>query len=221
MENGAIRNFECIRLAEKQAELEAKQEKEEEANNPMKILENRTRDSRREMAVLETLEDIRELNAANASVDLKVLLEAEEEMKMRIAKEQEEEDEEEIRRIFGKSRASCEIDEEPEEEDVEIEPKKEKREIKRVLESDDTIVLKKPKTEPDEPTNKKASNHLGNFLTNNFDIKPGQVQPTNSKNKISSFIKKKTEPIPAPVLQTITNPLGSLADYSSSEDDTN
>ena len=35
----------------------------------MKILENRTRDSRREMAVLETLEDLREMNAANLTVD--------------------------------------------------------------------------------------------------------------------------------------------------------
>ena len=37
MENGAIRNFESIRLAEKQAEVEAKQKKDEEENNPMKV----------------------------------------------------------------------------------------------------------------------------------------------------------------------------------------
>lgn len=37
MENGAMRNFECIRLAEKQAEIEAKQAKDEEVNNPMKV----------------------------------------------------------------------------------------------------------------------------------------------------------------------------------------
>jgi hypothetical protein len=39
MENGAIRNFESIRLAEKQAEVEAKQKKDEEENNPMKAIE--------------------------------------------------------------------------------------------------------------------------------------------------------------------------------------
>ena len=44
MENGAIRNFESIRLAEKKAEADAKQLKDEEVNNPMKILENRTRE---------------------------------------------------------------------------------------------------------------------------------------------------------------------------------
>lgn len=58
MENGAMRNFESVRLAEKQADQEEKSRKEEEANNPMKLLENRTRDSRREMDVLETLEDL-------------------------------------------------------------------------------------------------------------------------------------------------------------------
>ncbi len=40
MENGAIRNFESLRLAEKQAETEAIQKKEEEENNPMKVQKN-------------------------------------------------------------------------------------------------------------------------------------------------------------------------------------
>jgi len=103
MECGAIRNFESIRLAEKQAELEAKQEKEEEKTNPMKILENRTRDSKREMTIIETLEDLKELNAANSIVDPLALLEAEKNLRKQIEKKQIEEDEEEIRRIFGKA----------------------------------------------------------------------------------------------------------------------
>jgi len=106
MENGAIRNFESIRLAEKQAEAAAKQLKDEEVNNPMKILENRTRDSKREMDVLETLEDLRELNAAHASVDPKILLEDEEKLRQeRIDKQMQEEleeDERELKRILNK-----------------------------------------------------------------------------------------------------------------------
>jgi formyltetrahydrofolate synthetase len=105
MENGAMRNFESLRLAEKQAETEAKAKKDEEENNPMKILENRTRDSRREMAVLETLEDLRELNTANANVDTDILLNTEEVMKKQVEDQEREEDEEEIRRIFGTKRA--------------------------------------------------------------------------------------------------------------------
>ena len=113
MENGAIRNFECIRLAEKQAETEAKQKKDEEATNPMKILENRTRDSRREMAVLETLEDLRELNAAHAGVDPKILIETETEYQKQLEILQKEEDEEEIRQIFSNKRSiNSEFDEE-------------------------------------------------------------------------------------------------------------
>lgn len=102
MENGAIRNFESLRLAEKQAEAEAIQKKEEEENNPMKILENRTRDSRREMAVLETLEDLKELNTANfAGLDPSVLIQAEEEYKKQLEILEKKEDEEEIKRIFS------------------------------------------------------------------------------------------------------------------------
>jgi hypothetical protein len=102
MENGAMRNFESIRLAEKQAEIEEKQKKEEEVNNPMKILENRTRDSRREMAFLETLEDLRELNAANNTIDPKAILEAEEEYKKQLEILQKEEDEAEVKRILSR-----------------------------------------------------------------------------------------------------------------------
>jgi hypothetical protein len=103
MENGAIRNFESVRLAEKQAELEEKQKKEEEENNPMKVLENRTRDSRREMAIIETLEDLRELNAANASVDTETLIKVEHEYNKQLLKLQQQEDEEEVKKILSKS----------------------------------------------------------------------------------------------------------------------
>jgi hypothetical protein len=105
MENGAIRNFESVRLAEKQAEADEKRLKDEEVNNPMKILENRTRDSRREMDVLETLEDLRELNAAHATVDPKILLEEEEKRKRDLLAEQRQteidQDEWELKQIMG------------------------------------------------------------------------------------------------------------------------
>lgn len=106
MEFGAIRNFECVRLAEIQAEKEAQKEKEEEENNPMKILENRTRDSRREMAALDALEDLRELNAAHAAVDAsKLILEENAERRRQLELQQIEEDEAEIRRLFGKNKS--------------------------------------------------------------------------------------------------------------------
>ena len=54
------------------------------------------------MAVLETLEDLRELNAANFNgVDPKMLLEAEEEYKKQLEWLEKQEDEEEVKRIFA------------------------------------------------------------------------------------------------------------------------
>ncbi len=102
MENGAIRNFESLRLAEKQAESEAKAKAEAEENNPMAVLENRTRDSRREMDILETLEDLRERNTQNFNgVDPKILQQAEDEYKKQLELLEKQEDEEEIKRMFA------------------------------------------------------------------------------------------------------------------------
>lgn len=117
LEEGAIRNFESVRLAEKQAKEEAAKEAEEEATNPMKLLENRTRDSRKEMAAIEALEDIKEINARNASVDVEQMLaqQLEQQKQYELMKKQleEEEVEAEIREAFGKGKIiELELDEE-------------------------------------------------------------------------------------------------------------
>jgi len=122
LEHGAIRNFESIRLAEKQAKDDQKQKAEEEATNPMKLLENRTRDSRQEMATIEALEDIKELNARQSSIDpLQMLLAQQEQAKQLIIRRkqmEEEEDQEEIRRAFGKNVLKYEDDEELNDEEL-------------------------------------------------------------------------------------------------------
>jgi hypothetical protein len=67
-EHGASRNFEPWR-DEKAVEEEDRLAKlEEEENNPMKALENRTVDSKREMDILDALQDIRARNARNERV---------------------------------------------------------------------------------------------------------------------------------------------------------
>ncbi len=67
-EHGALRNFEPWR-EEKAVEEEDRLTKlEEEENNPMKVLENRTVDSKREMDILDALHDIRARNARNERV---------------------------------------------------------------------------------------------------------------------------------------------------------
>ncbi|KAA1476600.1 DUF572-domain-containing protein [Dentipellis sp. KUC8613] len=107
-EHGASRNFEPWR-EEKAVEEEDKLARlEEEENNPMKALENRQVDAKREMDVLDALQDIRARNARNErvgqSVDLAArvrvedVLQEEDEEKRRA----EEEDERLVREVFAK-----------------------------------------------------------------------------------------------------------------------
>lgn len=79
---------------------------EEEENNPMKVLENRTVDSKREMDVLDALQDIRARNARNErvghSVDLIAQLGMEEVEDAETAEQKrlEQEDEKLVREVF-------------------------------------------------------------------------------------------------------------------------
>lgn len=70
IEAGAHRNFQALKLAEEQAAREEREAKEEIESNPMLLLENRTQQSQYEMEVLESLEDLREMNERHASIDL-------------------------------------------------------------------------------------------------------------------------------------------------------
>ncbi|KAF7321536.1 Aha1-N domain-containing protein [Mycena kentingensis (nom. inval.)] len=125
-EHGASRNFEPWR-EEKEGEEEDRLAKlEEEENNPMKQLENRTTDSKREMEIMDALQDIRARNARlertgnnSSSVDLMARigveeLENEETLERR---REEEEDEKLVREVFSKvasgSGTAAETDEAP------------------------------------------------------------------------------------------------------------
>ncbi|KAK3820311.1 MAG: CWC16 protein [Benniella sp.] len=94
-EKGAQRNFEPWR--DEKSEIAAERQEEEE-NNPMKALENRTLDSKREMEIMDALDEIRTRNALNERVDADALLD-----KLfvtdegEVSKRQQEEDEEDER----------------------------------------------------------------------------------------------------------------------------
>ena len=66
LEAGATRNFEALAKAEKLAELEEKAYQEELQTNPMKLLEERTEQSKNEMERMEALEELQELNKREA-----------------------------------------------------------------------------------------------------------------------------------------------------------
>ena len=106
-EHGASRNFEPWREEGAAEEEDRLAKLEEEENNPMKVLENRTIDSKREMDILDALQDIRARNARNErmgnSVDLlaHVGLEEVEDAEDAERKRLEEEDEKLVRQVFS------------------------------------------------------------------------------------------------------------------------
>lgn len=101
LEAGATRLFEAEKLARQMAEKEIKDKEDEELNNPMKILENRTKASRKEIEEIDTLEEIRDMNARHAKVDHEEVLKFHAEYEKQLKRLQEEEEEREIRELFG------------------------------------------------------------------------------------------------------------------------
>ncbi|KAJ3413512.1 hypothetical protein HDV05_007895 [Chytridiales sp. JEL 0842] len=106
-ERGAQRNFEPWREGAEADEEKAKEKMQEEENNPMKALENRTLDSKREMDILDALDEIRTKNAQNERVDAEELLDkmlkAKESLREKLARKQEEEDDAIAKAIFKTS----------------------------------------------------------------------------------------------------------------------
>lgn len=151
------------------------------------------------MAVIETLEDLRELNAAHANVDTKILLQAEDEYKLQLERLQQEEDEEEIRRIFGKKDGNNPYaylsdilvqDDEPDEAKAPVLKDKARRD-------NEESAAKKVKSEPvDDPEPTKPVTGLSAFLQKK--IPPTSKSEPESKTKqlksnAGLFIKKKPE----------------------------
>ncbi|KAG8711673.1 hypothetical protein FRC08_015619 [Ceratobasidium sp. 394] len=106
-EHGAQRNFEPWREESAVEEEDRLARLEEEENNPMKALENRTVDSKREMDILDALQDIRARNARNERVgisDAQRALEARIEIDPEVEAKrlEEEEDEKLVREVFAK-----------------------------------------------------------------------------------------------------------------------
>uniref|UniRef100_G3P5R6 Splicing factor YJU2 n=1 Tax=Gasterosteus aculeatus TaxID=69293 RepID=G3P5R6_GASAC len=120
MEHGATRNFQAEKLVE-EAEKRVQQEREEEElNNPMKVLENRTKDSKMEMEVLENLQELKELNQRQAQVDFEGMIDRYRDLEKREKEREKEEDERETKemldRVLVKRLRDSDSDSEKEEE---------------------------------------------------------------------------------------------------------
>lgn len=106
-EHGATRNFEAERTARLAEEKALKEKEEEEADNPMLLLEKRTRDSRLEMERLEQLEELRDMNMRHANVAHDDMITFHLEYEKQLRRLQEEEDEKFIESVFGKKESEA------------------------------------------------------------------------------------------------------------------
>ncbi|XP_012624730.1 splicing factor YJU2 isoform X1 [Microcebus murinus] len=95
MEHGATRNFQAEKLLEEEEKRVQKEREDEELNNPMKVLENRTKDSKLEMEVLENLQELKDLNQRQAHVDFEAMLRQHRLSEEERQKQEQEEDERE------------------------------------------------------------------------------------------------------------------------------
>ena len=101
IDNGAYRTFQAERIAEMNEERIVQEKEEDEANNPMLALENRTKESRMEMDVLDALEEIRDWNARNAQVKFEDLMDKHLEDESKLAEEIEKRDKLLASQVFG------------------------------------------------------------------------------------------------------------------------
>ncbi|XP_042244466.1 splicing factor YJU2 [Thunnus maccoyii] len=102
MEHGATRNFQAEKLIEEEEKRIQQEREEEELNNPMKVLENRTRDSKMEMEVLENLQELKELNQRQAQVDFEGMIDKYRELEKREKEREKEEDERETKEMLDR-----------------------------------------------------------------------------------------------------------------------
>jgi len=227
LEAGATRNFEALSKAEKQAEAEEKAHKEELENNPMKLLEERTEQSKNEMERMEALEELQEMNKRTVKVDYDTMLSKYDKIRAEEAKKQEQMDEDFIKAVFGKEPSGVKV--------------------KRLLDEDDSDE-ESPRTKVPKPANatdilsgetngSSSKSHKNNIasmvkksgITKNLLVKPKNslVKPKNSLVKpINSLVKPKIDLVqpktieakPVEEKKPTSNSLGLLANYSDSDE---
>ncbi|XP_041328475.1 splicing factor YJU2-like [Pyrgilauda ruficollis] len=117
-EHGATRNFQAEKLLEEEEKRMQKEREEEELNNPMKVLENRIKDSKLEMEILENLEELKELNQRQANVDFEAMLKQYKELEEEQRRKEQEEDEQEVKAMLQQAQdrrllVDSDSDEEP------------------------------------------------------------------------------------------------------------
>ncbi|KAJ8315542.1 hypothetical protein KUTeg_007692 [Tegillarca granosa] len=175
LEAGATRLFEAEKLAQEMAERERQEKEDEELNNPMKVLENRTKASRNEIEQIDMLEELREMNARQANIDHEKMLELHKEYEVQLKKLQDEEEEKEIRAIFGQ---------------------KEGKSIKRLQDDSDSdeepVKKKQVIAETEKPTDILSSDAKLTKSENKKELWNKSIGGFSSKKNLLTLVKKKS-----------------------------
>lgn len=145
LEAGATRNFEALSKAEKQAEEEERARREELSTNPMKLLEERTEASKNEMARMEALEELQELNRRQVKVDYEELLTRYENSRKEAAVSQEQQDEAYVQSIFGRDESGAVVKRLTEDTEEEYEDGKKRAKVAKLEAVTDLLTGPKPK----------------------------------------------------------------------------
>ncbi len=132
VENGATRNYESLRVAEKLEEKERKSEEEREKSDPIRAIEKRMEVSNKEMKMLEDLEELQNTNDRNDRTDTGIVMKMINEKYSTRARKEMMEDEAIVDSIFGRTRKDAlkRLPDEPSEEMVgkrKIKKQKDKR----------------------------------------------------------------------------------------------
>ena len=207
LEAGATRNFEALSKAEKQAESEEKAHQEELKNNPMKLLEERTEQSKNEMELMESLEELQELNKRTVKVDYDTMLSKYDKHRAQEIRKQEDEDESFIQSVFGKeSNSGSSVKRIADQEDYSSD---EDRPMIKVPKADKATELLGNSSKACHSKSKSWEKSIGTIVTkkSNLLVKPKSSPSTSTASKLPSA--ESTKP----------NSLGLIASYSDSDED--
>ncbi|XP_010226663.1 PREDICTED: coiled-coil domain-containing protein 94 [Tinamus guttatus] len=212
MEHGATRNFQAEKLLEEEEKRMQKEREDEELNNPMKVLENRTKDSKLEMEVLENLQELKELNQRQANVDFEAMLKQYKEYEEEQKRKEQEEDEQEMKAMLEQAQSRrLLLDADAAQEPVTVHAKTKPTVI---LQEEPQPQAKKPKTESWERSVGGLSSkaQLAGLVTVKKP-KPGATVANGTGTQGATASTGSCPPAPG-----ATSSLGLLGTYSDSED---
>ncbi|XP_072338850.1 splicing factor YJU2 isoform X2 [Scyliorhinus torazame] len=183
MEHGATRNFQAEKLLEEQEKQIQKEREDEELNNPMKILENRTKDSKMEMEVLENLQELKELNQRQANVDFEGMLLEYQKYEEDRKRKQEEDDEREMKSMLESAHTKRIL----EDSDSDEEPLKPPCKLKPKVPPKPTDILNENTDRPNkklkpESWEKSVGKLTGNPHLSGLVVKKAQTKKADSSN---------------------------------------